>query len=1138
MKKKLSYILIISMIISALQPVLTLRAEEANSPPISQTVIGAENDDIDQTQPNQDGSSQSDPYQGENPVLQPPDTGADDSTVTPGAQTPPADQQNDLPETTNVKVNKPVNPLTVAADPKTLLIVDTTGTEEVFRVTWNLDSTANIHHVQFAVWTEDKGQDDLKWITAAKSGNTYVADIQIKDFKKFDKYNVHAYAWNNNNTVLANAASSFTVSQKPAATMTITSVDETTGTFKASITVEEALSGVKEIQVPTWSKSDQSDIYWYKAVKQANGSYLVNGSIANHQYHFGKYTLHTYVTMNNGTQTYTGSANVEILSTIQTDIKNINNTAGTFRVVVSGADALVNGGTVIIPVWSAANQNDIVWYQANRTSDGAYYIDVNISKHNYNHGTYKVHVYLKKPGGTIHILQTSSQEVALSYDSFIVTDANGTEEIFTATLENPSLQGYPTVQFAIWSEVNGQDDLKWVTASKTGNDYVCNIPVKDYKKLGDYHVHAYAKDKNGGMHFIGTSKFTVNSRPAATTELITVDDSSGTFKVKVTVTDALSGVSEVLVPIWSTSNQSDIYWYKGAKQADGTYLVNGTLANHKYHFGSYKVHTYVTMNNGIQYNTGQNAFSINNSISIDVKNVNNNAGTFRLEVSGISALVGSGTVMIPTWSATNQNDIVWYQAAKSSGGTYYVDVNISRHKYNTGTYQAHLYIKTASGAMHYLKGTSQAMKITYDSISAVDKTGKEETFAVTLVNPVLQGISTVQLAVWSEVNGQDDLKWLTATKSGNNYVCDIPIKNHGNLGKYNVHAYAMDNAKGMHIIGGTTFSVVTPPAGSVKITSVNHANGTFNAVVTVSSALSGVKEVQIPVWTASNQNDIRWYTATRQSDGTYIANVHVKNHKYNFGNYNIHAYVTMNNGVRSGIATTTTKLTATNYIYQEDIGNGQYRVTVVNPNVPNLSTVLFPTWSETNGQDDLVWYTGTRSGDRWSAVINGRNHRSAGTFTTHVYGQAANGSRTGLGGISYQVPISAVSIWPLSWGGTFIEVDISKQMLRYVRDYNIMFESLVVTGLPPYMSTPAGTFSILSKSTNTVLVGADYRTMVSYWMPFTYQGHGFHDANWQPWFGGNRYITNGSHGCVNMAFGDAATLYSLISVGTTVIIHY
>lgn len=131
------------------------------------------------------------------------------------------------------------------------------------------------------------------------------------------------------------------------------------------------------------------------------------------------------------------------------------------------------------------------------------------------------------------------------------------------------------------------------------------------------------------------------------------------------------------------------------------------------------------------------------------------------------------------------------------------------------------------------------------------------------------------------------------------------------------------------------------------------------------------------------------------------------------------------------------------------------------------------------------------------------------------------------------------------WGTTYIEVDISAQHMWYIVNGQIALETDVVTGKKGSNDTPTGTYTILEMQRNRVLRGRplangkpSYLTPVSYWMRVTWSGIGFHDANWQPTFGGERYITNGSHGCINMPPAKAAELYGMISKGTPVIIHY
>ncbi len=132
------------------------------------------------------------------------------------------------------------------------------------------------------------------------------------------------------------------------------------------------------------------------------------------------------------------------------------------------------------------------------------------------------------------------------------------------------------------------------------------------------------------------------------------------------------------------------------------------------------------------------------------------------------------------------------------------------------------------------------------------------------------------------------------------------------------------------------------------------------------------------------------------------------------------------------------------------------------------------------------------------------------------------------------------------WGNTYIDLNLSKQHMWYVKDGEIVFEADVVTGLPtPKRTTPDGVFQILEMKQNKVLRGDrlpdgtyEYETPVAYWMRITWSGVGFHTATWQPYFGGELYKWNGSHGCINMSYKDSQTLYGLVEVGLPVISHY
>lgn len=131
-------------------------------------------------------------------------------------------------------------------------------------------------------------------------------------------------------------------------------------------------------------------------------------------------------------------------------------------------------------------------------------------------------------------------------------------------------------------------------------------------------------------------------------------------------------------------------------------------------------------------------------------------------------------------------------------------------------------------------------------------------------------------------------------------------------------------------------------------------------------------------------------------------------------------------------------------------------------------------------------------------------------------------------------------------GNTYIEVDMSDQHMYYYQDGAIIFDSDIVSGNMSYSDrqTPEGIYTLYYKKSPDVLKGEigpdgkpEYETPVQYWMPFN-GGIGFHDADWQPYFGGDRYLTGGSHGCINMPPENAAILYSIIQYGVPIVCFY
>ena len=179
---------------------------------------------------------------------------------------------------------------------------------------------------------------------------------------------------------------------------------------------------------------------------------------------------------------------------------------------------------------------------------------------------------------------------------------------------------------------------------------------------------------------------------------------------------------------------------------------------------------------------------------------------------------------------------------------------------------------------------------------------------VTNVSGGGKAVQEVRVPVWSDKNGQDDLTWYHADKqSDGSYKVHVDTASHkGDAGTYSVHLYYMLNGKRTYI----TETKATVPQSvesqvTGKLTINNQTSNGFDVVVTnVSGGGKEVKEVRVPIWSDKNgQDDLTWYHADKQSDGTYKVHVDTASHKGDAGTYSVHLYYILN-GKRTYITET------------------------------------------------------------------------------------------------------------------------------------------------------------------------------------------------------------------------------------------
>lgn len=133
---------------------------------------------------------------------------------------------------------------------------------------------------------------------------------------------------------------------------------------------------------------------------------------------------------------------------------------------------------------------------------------------------------------------------------------------------------------------------------------------------------------------------------------------------------------------------------------------------------------------------------------------------------------------------------------------------------------------------------------------------------------------------------------------------------------------------------------------------------------------------------------------------------------------------------------------------------------------------------------------------------------------------------------------TAASFDSPDYGDSYVEINLTAQHLFLYQNGECVLESDFVSGNPNRGNgTPPGVYGITYKERNATLNGETYSTPVNFWMPFN-NNVGMHDATWRSEFGRNIYMTNGSHGCVNLPYAVAQEIYGMVEKNTPVICYH
>ena len=193
-------------------------------------------------------------------------------------------------------------------------------------------------------------------------------------------------------------------------------------------------------------------------------------------------------------------------------------------------------------------------------------------------------------------------------------------------------------------------------------------------------------------------------------------------------------------------------------------------------------------------------------------------------------------------------------------------------------------------------------------------------------------------------------------------------------------------------------------SGKINIVNNDTMMGRFDVVISNVKAPNGVRTVSVPIWSETGgQDDLVWYTANRQANGTYTVNVKAADHKNSTGLYNVHLYYVQNNGQLTGVGGTTTTVAigkknqtpvSADLTIVKSEKDGTFTITAKNlQGFEGYKKVKIPFWSHANGMKDIIWYTPTRQADgSYTVTAKASDHENAdGKYEAQVFYVDAKG---------------------------------------------------------------------------------------------------------------------------------------------------
>lgn len=692
---------------------------------------------------------------------------------------------------------------------------------------------STLKQVKIGVWQIDENGKNLgtkdkpyKWYNATKKtidGQiVYQVAVPVSTFKRTGMYYARARAYYKNNKdedfLLADQIGSYEVIP-PTSESAFVNANVLAGTFQIQTTDIVSKSGAKTVQVKTWPKSDPKAVKTYTStISKDKLSAVAKADVAYHKVLAGEYTAQVYLTENTGTKTLVNEFDYTVEQPVAS--ATITKNAAETKVTVTSTNIWGTGGkslkSVQVGVIADHTGDGKVkkWYTAKavKLADGTtgyqYTIPVSDIKqsgiyHAATRATYSTGAtsqpLVLEDDVTVEITPpTANLTIPAEYD--------GLDGKFRVSLNQiESVSGVKTVQIAAWKNDDKSDRYIYATKKDAEGNYYADIDVAYHKGSHgeDFKVAAVITEKNGAVTYVDEKSMNL-IKPTAT-----LSGPDGTLNEAESIANlsalhlwgTTGTLKTVQFGVYTAADKKDIKWFtaKATKQGDGDVLYSYDMKitefkkSGDYHVivrGTYAAKTKIDLETfDFRVTPPEGMISSVAGPSTEAEHLK---GDFKVTTTGIISKNGIKSVQVAAQVVNNNKTKYTYTPQQAEDGTYYVNGNAIYHKYATGTYTTSLIVTEKNGAVTTLDaGKTFAINPPKMSISRSLTDNHAMSFSVTNVLGTDSTLKSVQFEVWSANGGQNDLRRITAKRSGVTFSGSDDTANHGrDIGTYYIAVYA------------------------------------------------------------------------------------------------------------------------------------------------------------------------------------------------------------------------------------------------------------------------------------------------------------------------------------------------------------